>query len=174
MKTKEIIDTIFTICGGCLILYFAIFIAPKAIREGVSDSEDLTENAKYTIGTITDYGLGGKQSGFKYSYKVSGKVYEIMGGDFNSLSLRNGEKYLVVYSTKKPENSYCILDKPADNLTHEQVAEWEIDKDDLDFWKRLFGRHYEKLISLLLFVLGWYLLRKLFAFIKSLFTKKKD
>jgi hypothetical protein len=161
---KKIFDIFLYIVAG-IVTFFGIMQIPSAIKEGSEDYDELREHGKYAVGTITDWGLGSRGFGYKYSYKVNGKHYEKPSANINSNNLRNGQCYLVIYSTLRPDNSICIVYKPPISK-NAKVEDIPIDKDDISFFKQMFGNREEIywMVIISLLSVG---VRKLYIYIKK-------
>ena len=105
----------------------------------INDSPPSITNPKYTVGTITSLKQGQSSSGLNAIVKfiINGKEYEKWIGSSKYESNVIGEKYMVVYESKKPEQNIVLTYQPIFNKE-------EVTKETKGMITRLFRFSWNK------------------------------
>ena len=136
MKTLKIIlshllyYTIIVLLG-----IFVIFFIYKTNYEGADSKLNyLRLHGKYTTGKIIIPNKHNEKENiflYDYEYYVRGKTYTNTNASVNALSIKENEKYLVIFSQFDPNTSLCLLHKPITDFNEETMYP-NINKKDVN------------------------------------------
>jgi len=132
--------TIFVLLGVFVILFIY-----KTNYEGTDSKLNyLRLHGKYTTGKIIIPNKHNEKENiflYDYEYYVRGKIYTNTNASVNALSIKENEKYLVIFSQFDPNTSLCLLHKPITDLNDESMYS-NVEKRDVNLIVILLGEYY--------------------------------